>query len=149
MPNCPRCQKGFEEGATSCSYCGLDFSKVSFEKEIDENAKPCTNHPKVTTGLTCGRCGQPFCDKCLQLGTAGPRCRACAKHDIAFRPGAVALEAKRGVRTLFGGMGGWGRWILAMILLSAFWRGCSMITSRNEPVYDDPPQSQDQQKEAE
>ncbi len=38
----------------------------------------CYRHPKVETGVSCGRCERPICIKCMVSGPAGMRCRDCA-----------------------------------------------------------------------
>ena len=38
----------------------------------------CARHPKVETGLTCGRCDTPICPRCAVFTDVGARCPACA-----------------------------------------------------------------------
>ena len=38
----------------------------------------CARHPKVETGLTCGRCETPICPRCAVFTDVGARCPACA-----------------------------------------------------------------------
>ena len=38
----------------------------------------CYKHPKVETGLSCGKCERPICTNCMIVGPAGVRCRECA-----------------------------------------------------------------------
>lgn len=38
----------------------------------------CARHPKVETGLACGRCETPICPKCLVMTDVGARCQDCA-----------------------------------------------------------------------
>jgi len=38
----------------------------------------CTRHPKVETGLSCGRCGTPICPACSIPGPVGMRCSECS-----------------------------------------------------------------------
>ena len=38
----------------------------------------CAKHPKVETNLTCGKCGEPICPKCLVQTDVGMRCPECA-----------------------------------------------------------------------
>ncbi len=38
----------------------------------------CARHPKVETGLACGRCETPICPKCMVMTDVGARCPACA-----------------------------------------------------------------------
>ncbi len=39
----------------------------------------CATHPKVETGLRCGRCDTPICPRCLVMTPVGARCRECAR----------------------------------------------------------------------
>lgn len=38
----------------------------------------CALHPEVETLLTCGKCGQPICPRCLVQTPVGARCPQCA-----------------------------------------------------------------------
>ena len=38
----------------------------------------CTKHPNIETNLTCGKCGEPICPKCLVQTPVGMRCSKCA-----------------------------------------------------------------------
>lgn len=40
----------------------------------------CARHPKVETGLRCGRCETPICPKCVVMTDVGARCPDCAPH---------------------------------------------------------------------
>jgi hypothetical protein len=39
----------------------------------------CKRHPEIETNLTCAKCGDPICPKCLVYTPVGARCRTCAK----------------------------------------------------------------------
>jgi len=39
----------------------------------------CAYHPDVETSLSCGKCGQPICPKCMVQTPVGARCPDCAK----------------------------------------------------------------------
>jgi hypothetical protein len=39
----------------------------------------CKRHPGIETNLTCAKCGEPICPKCLIQTPVGARCRSCAK----------------------------------------------------------------------
>lgn len=39
----------------------------------------CAFHPDVETKLSCGKCGQPICPKCMVETPVGARCPDCAK----------------------------------------------------------------------
>ncbi|MBP1707918.1 MAG: hypothetical protein H6Q39_1642 [Chloroflexi bacterium] len=44
------------------------------------NSMPrCKRHPGSETGLSCGKCGDPICPKCLVQTPVGARCPACAR----------------------------------------------------------------------
>jgi len=38
----------------------------------------CARHPKIETGLRCGRCETPICPKCVVMTDVGARCPDCA-----------------------------------------------------------------------
>jgi hypothetical protein len=98
----------------------------------------CYRHPKEATNLSCGRCEKPLCTNCVQIGSAGPRCPECAKHNIEFRPGAVIHQAKSGVKGI-ARVGPWGIYILVICagMIFSFFRGCgneSPQPSESAPV---------------
>lgn len=39
----------------------------------------CATHPDVETSLTCGKCGQSICAKCMVQTPVGARCLVCAR----------------------------------------------------------------------
>ena len=39
----------------------------------------CVRHPKIETNLTCSKCGDPICPKCMIQTPVGARCPKCAK----------------------------------------------------------------------
>ena len=39
----------------------------------------CSFHPDVETGLSCGRCGNYICPRCMVQTPVGARCRDCAR----------------------------------------------------------------------
>jgi hypothetical protein len=39
----------------------------------------CKRHPKVETGLSCGKCGDPICPRCMVQTPVGIRCPSCAR----------------------------------------------------------------------
>jgi hypothetical protein len=39
----------------------------------------CKRHPDIETGLTCNKCGDAICPKCLVQTPVGSRCPSCAK----------------------------------------------------------------------
>jgi hypothetical protein len=42
-------------------------------------AKRCARHPETETMLSCGRCGDPICPKCMVHTHVGARCPTCAQ----------------------------------------------------------------------
>ena len=38
----------------------------------------CPRHPQVETELSCGRCGETICPRCMVIADVGIRCRSCA-----------------------------------------------------------------------
>ena len=71
----------------------------------------CYKHPKVETGLSCGKCERPICTNCMIVGPAGVRCRECASlrgsHLYQIPPARLALCA---VVALAIGIG--GSWVM-------------------------------------
>jgi hypothetical protein len=39
----------------------------------------CKRHPDIETSLTCGKCGDPICPKCMVYTPVGVRCPSCAR----------------------------------------------------------------------
>jgi hypothetical protein len=39
----------------------------------------CKRHPGIETNLTCGKCEEPICPKCLVQTPVGARCPSCAR----------------------------------------------------------------------
>lgn len=112
--NCPRCGKQNEDDARFCARCGIEMATIAATGE-DEAEHFCHRHPKRATRLSCGRCGKPVCTDCVKLGPAGPRCADCARSNVAVRPAAVALEAKRGLMRLVP-TSFWGWWVVVAVL---------------------------------
>jgi hypothetical protein len=56
----------------------------------------CYKHKKETTRVTCGRCERPICTKCALFGSAGVRCRDCAKSNVAVRPRGLVHDVGTG-----------------------------------------------------
>lgn len=94
---CPRCGKENDSENRFCSRCGINLSEVH-EQQLSQDAVPCPRHPKEMTVLRCGRCDTVVCHRCVVIGPAGPRCPDCAKQNIQFRPAAVLLSLKLGLR---------------------------------------------------
>lgn len=129
---CPRCAKENEEGAKFCSRCGIEMGLVA-QPTVGGDTRFCYKHPKRETNLSCGRCDKPLCTDCVILGAAGPRCKECAKSDVTFRPAAVVLEAKRGVRSITK-LGPWGIYILVIVAITLIgWLGRGCSSQRAEP----------------
>lgn len=53
----------------------------------------CARHPKVETGLACGRCETPICPRCMVMTDVGARCPECAprRRLPQFEAGPVYL----------------------------------------------------------
>jgi hypothetical protein len=39
----------------------------------------CKRHPRIETNLSCGKCEEPICPKCLVQTPVGARCPSCAR----------------------------------------------------------------------
>lgn len=61
----------------------------------------CARHPKVETGLACGRCGTPICPHCAVAGAVGMLCPNCASNKTAHiyqvKPQRFALAIVAGL----------------------------------------------------
>ena len=74
----------------------------------------CARHPKVDTGLTCGRCETPICPRCAVFTDVGARCPSCAparklpQFEIGpvylMRAAAAALVASVGLGAVWGAL---------------------------------------------
>ncbi len=74
----------------------------------------CVRHPKVETGLTCGRCETPICPRCAVFTDVGARCPACAparklpQFEVGpvylLRGAAAALAAGAGLGVVWGAL---------------------------------------------
>ena len=74
----------------------------------------CARHPKVETGLTCGRCETPICPRCAVFTDVGARCPTCAparklpQFEIGpvylLRAAAAALAAGVGLGAVWGAL---------------------------------------------
>ncbi len=62
----------------------------------------CTIHPEVETNLSCGKCGQPICPKCMVMTPVGARCPKCARLK---RPPTYDLSLKWYLRAIGAGTG--------------------------------------------
>lgn len=64
------------------------------------------------------------------MSPAGTRCRECSRSNVAFRPAAVAHEAKVGVRSMMR-MGPWTIWLWIVVIgmLVSLVRGCFVWSS--------------------
>jgi len=72
----------------------------------------CARHPKVETGLSCGRCDTPICPKCAVMTDVGVRCPGCAprRRLPQFEVGPLYLLRGSGAALAAGGALGlaWG-----------------------------------------
>lgn len=62
----------------------------------------CAIHPGVETNLSCGKCGQPICPKCMVTTPVGARCPKCARLK---RPPTYDLSLKWYLRAIGAGAG--------------------------------------------
>lgn len=130
---CPRCAKENPDDARFCSKCGLDFSQV-VETGPTTETRFCHWHPREATNLACGRCGRPVCTKCVVLGPAGPRCRECARSNVAVRPAAVLYSLSQGLKGVLR-QGPYTIWIWVVVasMLFGMVRGCMGLFGREGP----------------
>jgi len=65
----------------------------------------CARHPKVETGLACGRCETPICPKCVVMTDVGARCPDCAprRRLPQFEVGPIYLLRGIGAGVAAGG----------------------------------------------
>ena len=61
----------------------------------------CSFHPDVETGLSCGRCGNYICPRCMIQTSVGARCRDCARMS---RPPTYDARPTHYVQAIFAGL---------------------------------------------
>lgn len=97
-----RCSKCGSENVGDpkfCSKCGAKFVAIPPSVSVpggDADLYFCHRHKQEPTRVTCGRCGRPLCPKCMVMGSAGVRCRQCAKARIRMRPRGLVHDAAGG-----------------------------------------------------
>ncbi len=66
----------------------------------------CALHPGTETNLSCGKCGQPICPKCLVQTPVGARCPKCAamKRLPVFNVSALSYIRAIGASLATGGV---------------------------------------------
>jgi len=89
----------------------------------------CARHPKVETGLTCGRCETPICPRCAVFTDVGARCPTCApvrklpQFEIGplyfLRGAAAALAAGAGLGAVWGLLLPGSVFLFALLLVGA------------------------------
>lgn len=52
---------------------------IEGEDEVASRVRYCVQHPNVETVVSCGRCDQPVCPRCMIFTPVGVRCRECAQ----------------------------------------------------------------------
>ncbi len=113
---CPRCSTENLDSHEFCSRCGLDLAEArreALQTQI-EGTHVCYRHPTVRTELSCGRCGRYLCPTCVIIGPAGPRCKECAKQNIAIRPTAVVFGLGQTLRN----MARWSPYLTVSVILA-------------------------------
>lgn len=65
--------------------------------------------------MTCGRCEKPICPKCLIVGPAGVRCKACASNKVPVSVTGMLHDAKSRVGPI-DGRKVWYLYLLSMIV---------------------------------
>ena len=82
--------------------------------------KRCINHPDAQTNLTCSKCGDPICTRCMVHAPVGVRCPKCAqvKPLPTFEVTRVLLLRAIGVGAVSGVAGGVIFGLFSPILLS-------------------------------
>jgi len=62
----------------------------------------CKRHPEIETNLTCGKCGDPICPRCLVHTPVGARCPSCAR---LTRLPTFAVSGRYYLRAIGAGLG--------------------------------------------
>ena len=84
----------------------------------------CATHPDVETNLSCGRCGNPICPKCMVQTLVGPRCPDCANlkrlptYEISLRQYLIAVGVGMGVAAAAGLLWAVIWWAIHFLFLS-------------------------------
>ena len=86
---CTACGTDNPEESRFCSRCGTASVGAMEQPQQHEYLGPlpgqeyglqrCSYHPKVETGLACGKCGNYICPRCMIQTPVGARCRECTK----------------------------------------------------------------------
>ena len=79
--------------------------------------KYCARHPDTETNLSCGRCEEPVCPRCMVHGPVGVRCESCAqvKRVPTFDVTGAYLARAIGVGLALGIGGGLGFSFLKLV----------------------------------
>lgn len=95
---CNKCGAANAANTKFCGSCGRKFEPVPEAVEAgEEGLYYCYKHPKELTRVTCGRCERPICPKCLVVGSAGVRCKVCARNRTPVRLRGLAHNAAAGI----------------------------------------------------
>ena len=75
----------------------------------------CVRHPDADTRLTCGKCGDPICTRCMIQAPVGIRCPNCVTYEFnpaaqvksttMFKASAVGIGTGFGIGLLWGIIG--------------------------------------------
>ena len=81
---CPTCGAANTPQARYCSTCGVSVGGQAQESgglqdTLEYGLHRCSFHPDVETGLSCGKCGQYICPRCVIQTPVGGRCSDCAR----------------------------------------------------------------------
>lgn len=95
---CSKCGSRVEGPTKFCPDCGAKF--VAMPEPVlvgtEEGLYFCSKHVREPTRVTCGRCEKPICPKCMVVGSAGVRCKECAKNRVPMRARGVLHDVTRG-----------------------------------------------------
>lgn len=133
---CPRCGRDNPDENEFCGRCGTKLRAAQAAREVApvDEEMVCYRHKREKTTLRCGRCERPICHRCVVIGPAGSRCPDCARQNVAVRPGAIAHEAKVGLRRIFQ-LGPWSIyiWIVLFGMVFGSVRGCMAMRQSPPP----------------
>ena len=74
---CVECRNLKNAAPTDVAPVKLTFTPVRHDPESGVAIYTCPRHPKEETRLTCGRCDQPICPRCMVYTSTGLRCPDC------------------------------------------------------------------------
>lgn len=101
-----------------------------YDKQTDDGAMQCANHPQTTTYIRCSRCDKPICTRCMHATPVGYRCADCFNPQVSatYKVDPSKLPAAIGGGLAVAAVGGvlWGffpQFAFWIVLITGFIMG--------------------------